>query len=433
MLTPIQKVGRLWVKRDDTFRVAGVCGGKARTCLYLAGRAQERGATGLVTACNIHSPQAAIVAAIAKSMNLECKVFVNKHSNTTPEIELARAYGADITVAESTYDSVAELRAHQFVHSLRFVDSRPWYLIPFGMQCKEAVNQTAKQVRYIPKGVKRIVVPVGSGMSLCGVLKGLQGYGRDIPVLGVSVGRYPRSSIRKYGPKDCTHMFDIVTSELAYGTPAPSTRIGNIEVDAVYEAKSLPYLLSGDLFWLVGHRSHPTNDSDVTPRMWSISAAWAGKHIDCTLSGILARCHGKCCHGPYWPGSSGPDGDSCAHLGDKGCTLSQADKPVTCHLYPLRLSTQGRLNLHLHATRPNGCCGENYKRGPAVYEVLRDTFVELFGKVTADYIAKEIAAGRDPYFQPPQSVRDAVAREKIWADKNMVPIPRTQGDTCLTG
>ncbi len=256
MLTPITKVGHLWVKRDDSFRVAGVCGGKARTCLYLARRAQEHGATGLVTACNMHSPQAAIVAAIAQSMNMDCLVYVNKHSKPTPEVELARQYGARVLLAESTYDSVAELRAHQFVHSLRFVHERPWVLIPFGMKCQEAVEQTAKQVKGIPYTVKRIVVPVGSGMSLCGVLKGLQECKRDIPVLGVSVGRDPRSTIRMYGPKDYAQMCRIVTSNMAYGTPASQTLLGNIELDAIYEAKALPYLRLDDLFWCVGHRAH---------------------------------------------------------------------------------------------------------------------------------------------------------------------------------
>ena len=435
MLTPIQKVGRLWVKRDDTFRMAGVCGGKARTCLYLGQRAVSKGATGLVTACNTHSPQAAIVAAIAKYLSVACRVYVNKHTKSTPEIELARYHGADIQVVDSTFDNVAELRAQTFAHSLLRGRTDTWCLIPFGMECITAVKQTAKQVKKIPKGVARIVVPVGSGMSLCGVLQGLQDNGIDIPVLGVVVGRDPTIALKVYGPKDWRSRVTLVRSELAYGKPAPDVRLGSIYLDEVYEAKALPYLEDSDLFWIVGHRAHPTEDGDIIPRMWSISAAWANKQFDCTLSGIIARCHGNCCRGKFWPPAAGPTVDACEHLGSAGCTLSPADKPIICHLYPLRLSSRGRLNLHLQATRPHSDCnatGANYGTGPKVHEALRDSFIELFGQSTADYIAKELDAGRDPYFQPPQSVRDAVARERIWEDKNIVPIPRSQGKLCLT-
>lgn len=44
-LTPVERCGDIWLKRDDAFTVAGQYGGKARTCWQLA-----QGASGLVTA-----------------------------------------------------------------------------------------------------------------------------------------------------------------------------------------------------------------------------------------------------------------------------------------------------------------------------------------------------------------------------------------------
>lgn len=43
--TPIQSIGGIWLKRDDLFEIAGVRGGKVRTCWRLS-----QGSVGLVTA-----------------------------------------------------------------------------------------------------------------------------------------------------------------------------------------------------------------------------------------------------------------------------------------------------------------------------------------------------------------------------------------------
>jgi len=48
---------------------------------------------------------------------------------------------------------------------------------------------------------RRIVVPVGSGLSLAGVLIGLQFIGRVVPVLGVVVGRDPARLLNKFAPQ----------------------------------------------------------------------------------------------------------------------------------------------------------------------------------------------------------------------------------------
>ena len=69
------------------------------------------------------------------------------------------------------------------------------------MECQEAVEQTRLQVANIPKSTKRIVVPVGSGMSLCGILHGLQDVGLGhVPVLGIVVGASPIKRLTKYAP-----------------------------------------------------------------------------------------------------------------------------------------------------------------------------------------------------------------------------------------
>ena len=75
--TPLQQVDNLLVKRDDLFKIAGVCGGKARTCW-----AMGQGASGLVTASSRSSPQANIAAHVAKALGVPCRVHVRTRART---------------------------------------------------------------------------------------------------------------------------------------------------------------------------------------------------------------------------------------------------------------------------------------------------------------------------------------------------------------
>ena len=52
----------------------------------------------------------------------------------------------------------------------------------------------------MPREIKRLVIPVGSGMSLAGVLWGMKDCGLSVPVLGVRVGADPRKQLAKYAP-----------------------------------------------------------------------------------------------------------------------------------------------------------------------------------------------------------------------------------------
>jgi hypothetical protein len=165
----------------------------------------------------------------------------------------------------------------------------------------------------------------------------------------------------------------------------------------------------------------PLFDAPTATR-WRVSAAWATKLHDCTLAGIHARCGGHCCYGPYWPASSyttDPAGP-CGNLGPSGCTLTADVKPVTCHLYPLRL-VNGTLGLHFHATRP-ACCRGNYGRGPMLIDALRQSLVALFGEAAVDRVRADVVAGRDGWFDVPPDVAARMAREQDLATRNERPV-----------
>jgi 1-aminocyclopropane-1-carboxylate deaminase/D-cysteine desulfhydrase-like pyridoxal-dependent ACC family enzyme len=240
-LTPVEYLGgNVWVKRDDYFVCAGVRGGKVRTCAALA-----IGARGLVTAGSRSSPQANIVSHIAQALDIPARVHVPE-GKLSPELLDAQACGAEVIQHKAGYNSVIVARAHEDAKT------RGWTEIPFGMECEEAIRQTRAQVRNVPCSIQRVVMPVGSGMSFCGVLWGLQDAGLDVPVVGVVVGADPLVRIRYYAPVG--RRWQLTASGMDYHKPAKETMLDNIKLDPYYEAKCLNHLRPGDLFWIVGIR-----------------------------------------------------------------------------------------------------------------------------------------------------------------------------------
>lgn len=255
-ITPIQSHGGYWVKRDDMFQVAGVRGGKVRTCWGLA-----QGANGLVTAGSRQSPQVNIVASIAKRLGIPCRVHTPE-GELSPEVKAAETAGAVVIQHKAGYNNVIIARAREDAAA------QGWREIPFGMECPDAVKATATQVVNIPD-VQRIVMPVGSGMSLAGVLTGLVSTGRHIPVLGVIVGSDPTKRLDQYAPDGWRDMVELVKSDLDYHAHAPNIKLGDLTLDPIYEAKCIPFLKEGDLLWVVGIRQTAVPTSKVMPE-WVI-------------------------------------------------------------------------------------------------------------------------------------------------------------------
>lgn len=265
-LTPIQVHGGVTVKRDDLFATAGVRGGKVRTCAVLA-----RDATlGLITAGSRHSPQVAIVARVGAALGLPVRVHV-PDGPATPETDIAAAAGAAIVRHPAGRNSVIVARARADAQE------SGWTEIPFGMECVEAVRQTAGQTENIPPDTQRIVVPVGSGMSLAGILTGLMERGLDVPVLGVVVGAAPEKRLDKYAPPGWRDRVEMVETGLGYDEPVEAA-LGELRLDPHYEAKCARFLQPGDLFWVVGIRPSADSSAIVRPN-WIV-----GDGLDCRES-----------------------------------------------------------------------------------------------------------------------------------------------------
>lgn len=239
--TPVERRGSLWLKRDDLFSVSGASGGKARTTWVLS-----EGARGLTTASSRHSPQQHIVATVASVRGIPARCHIPQGEET----EATRlALMAGIQIVSHPWPSYNAILCRA---ALLDASQRGWTYIPFGMESYEAVRLTAAQVRNVPEEAARIVVTVGSGMTLAGIVEGLYAMGRTTPVLGVMVGALPLRRLALFAPFGWQADVKLVRSSIPYGSPATNCIIEGVEVDQNYEAKCIPYLLPGDLFWIVG-------------------------------------------------------------------------------------------------------------------------------------------------------------------------------------
>jgi 1-aminocyclopropane-1-carboxylate deaminase/D-cysteine desulfhydrase-like pyridoxal-dependent ACC family enzyme len=427
--TPIEQVApetiggkSIWAKRDDLYAIAGVRGGKARTCFHIASAGEIP--AGLITAGSRQSPQVAIVAHIARGLEIPCRVHTPE-GEWTPEIRAAANAGAEVIQHSPGHNSVIVARAREDCEA-----RSGWRLIPFGMECREAPEQTATEIPdRFPDGVRRIVVPVGSGMTLSGILRGLQEKGITIPVLGVVVGADPTARLDAYAPPLWRQMCTLVNAQIDYHqwAPAQDRAWGGLNLDPVYEAKCVPFLDDGDLLWMVGVRQTMSvgrrvavpGASGNTVR-WKFSAAWLRRNHDCTAEGIRDRCGGGCCNAVgYWPPRATP-GMACAHLTPQGCSLGD-DRPVTCHLYPLRLNENGTVVLHNRTTQKTSCCKTAHGNGPMLVDALARNLTLLFGEEEYTRIRDGVVRGEDIEVIVPENVWQCYLGEKKQERENANP------------
>lgn len=157
--------------------------------------------------------------------------------------------------------------------------------------------------------------------------------------------------------------------------------------------------------------------------LWTVNAASARLHLDCSLEAIRRGCGGRCCWsqgGVYWPPSScGTATGACPHLGPTGCRLGDS-RPVTCHLYPFKLSPTNTLHVHVEALL-FGCCHKNRRTRRTAWESIRPSFVLLFGAQQVERANRWIESGVDARIHVPSRVAERYFLEAEWSKLRLVP------------
>lgn len=248
-LTPVEYYEEegIWLKRDDLFEVCGVRGGKARSAYQVIQELLDQGYDTIVTAGSRQSPQCEIVSYICEKLRVQCILFMPFGGDTSVITNIKKNKFTQIERVRPGYNNIIVARARECA------ERRGFGYVPFGMECARNVEVTSEQVKNIPKEVKRVVIPVGSGMSFSSVVTGMTKYGIDKPLLGVRVGKDPTKIISEYAFGLDFLDYDIVESSVDYHTPVEAY-VGGYNLDPIYEAKCREFLREGDLLWVVGHR-----------------------------------------------------------------------------------------------------------------------------------------------------------------------------------
>lgn len=271
-LTPIYNWEHVYLKRDDLYKPFDdfeITGGKVRQCLYLVESNLKQinsnyGGT-IATAASVLSPQAVIVARVAKEFGLKCILGVGTDTPLKHRaMQMASDLGAElVTLCTSNaynnvlYSKLAELNL-----------KRKFFTIQFGYQASvyrdAIIEMNALQVQNIPAEVESLVIPVGSGVSAAGILAGVQRYRRDLlesrqVYLLQPFGYDRRDTI--YSCADLDFGLQPVYDGGNYTyAKALDVMVGGVKLDEIYEAKSYDMmkkkywrkLPKPVCFWIVG-------------------------------------------------------------------------------------------------------------------------------------------------------------------------------------
>ena len=184
-LTPVEKIGDLYFKRDDLFKPFNnnVNGGKLRQCLAILDKNKDKIKNGIITSTSVLSPQAVIVAACAKYYDVNCLIY---YGGTTIEKLLTHPYpklaseldGQIEIVAKTGRQSVLQKRVNDYVKDHNM------FIIEYGMDLKNNLdcffNSTAYQCKNIPFNITDLWVSCGSAITICGILYGLSLYTNNV-------------------------------------------------------------------------------------------------------------------------------------------------------------------------------------------------------------------------------------------------------------
>ena len=266
--TPMELRDGLWYKREDLFRGDyGVNGAKYRACRHLVSRAAEAGATRVISAASVLSPQSAMGSVVAREFGLACTVIVG---GTTPEkavrhqsIAIAADAGADITAIPVGYNPALQKAALEAAQ-----EPGAWRL-PYGIttppeapleDVEAFLRVGAAQTMNLPEGIETLVLPFGSGNTAAAVLYGLHDFApdslREVVLMGIGPDRQQWLSDRlgAFGRGLAVPGIRVTHTSLhpsfaTYGDRMPETLDG-IVLHPTYEGKVARYLnLISPEFW----------------------------------------------------------------------------------------------------------------------------------------------------------------------------------------
>lgn len=247
VMTPIQRVGDIHLKRDDLFQINGACGGKLRQAIAIL---KDTDADGIVGYGGRQS-NTGLAMGVAAGYLKRIAVFHTAAGQPTTEMRATEESGAKVLKHKPGYLGVLKARA------TKYAKETGW---PLGLLATSAAIKCTKlQVaNLVGLPIKRIVVPVGAGYTLMGILYGLHDFGIHVDVLGVTVGGGSAEVAIQQVARSLNPNIHVTYDrpKCRYETACDDT-VGPVVLDPFYESKCVQFLQKGDLLWVAGNRKPP--------------------------------------------------------------------------------------------------------------------------------------------------------------------------------
>jgi 1-aminocyclopropane-1-carboxylate deaminase/D-cysteine desulfhydrase-like pyridoxal-dependent ACC family enzyme len=248
----------IFVKRDDLYGIAPAPPlAKMRGLRVVLGSAYDRGIR--VVGCwdtRVSMLGPGVAACCRELPGMRCLVSypVGKWDATPAPALLAQHLGAELLPVPAARLNICLAAAR------RLVEARGGWMLPFGLECAEAVEGVAREAARINASCYEngtIVLSCGSGVTLTGLLRGL--LARPCRIIGISSGRSRQNILRcvtRYLPEAPAHL-EIVEAAVPYRVaidyPCPFPANPYYDLKAwKHLAENLPRLAPPVLFWNIG-------------------------------------------------------------------------------------------------------------------------------------------------------------------------------------
>ena len=190
-LTPVEKIGNTYFKREDKFAplgYGGINGSKLRQCIWLVDEYVKTGKNpvGIISGTSVKSPQLPMGSAVAEHYNLNSihvigatkPAIAHKHEN----VAMATWFNAKFYVNPNiAYNPVLQRKVKELLEN----DDRlkDYFYLEYGITLDHKTNPSnrverfhyigSEQVRNIPDNIENLIIPAGSCNSCTSILYGI--------------------------------------------------------------------------------------------------------------------------------------------------------------------------------------------------------------------------------------------------------------------
>jgi hypothetical protein len=190
-LTPVEKIGKLYFKREDKFAplgYGGINGAKLRQCIWLIDEYTKNhpNPVGIISGTSVKSPQLPMGSAVAEHFNLKSLHIIGATKNSIAHkhenVAAATWFGASFSIVPNiAYNPVLQRKIKDLLENDESL--KDYFYLEYGITLDHKMNSHKKverfhfiggeQVKNIPDHVENIIVPAGSCNSCTSILYGI--------------------------------------------------------------------------------------------------------------------------------------------------------------------------------------------------------------------------------------------------------------------